>query len=111
MVSKKAKKKKTIYLFFTFLNLGKTYTVLGKKVAIFDWENGPSSAARDGQKISCNKSFILKMWSAFYVRCCAAYIEMHFQNTFDHGRKHYPKRAVLSASGLIIVCKIGVQIG
>ena len=49
MVSKKSKKKK--YFFFTFLYLGKTNMVLGKKMAIFDWEWGRNSAPRDGQKI------------------------------------------------------------
>ena len=44
MVSKKNKKNST------FLYLGKTDMVLGKKVAIFDWEWGRNSAPRDEQK-------------------------------------------------------------
>ena len=54
MVSKKKKKKKVKKIkknFFTFLYLGKTDMVLGKKVAIFDWEWGLNSAPREGQKI------------------------------------------------------------
>ena len=47
MVSKKKKKKKVI---FTFLNWGKTDIVLGKKVAIFDWESGQNSALEKGRK-------------------------------------------------------------
>ena len=42
---------KKICFFYTFLYLGKTDMVLGKKVAIFDWEWGGNSAPRDGQKI------------------------------------------------------------
>ena len=51
MVSKKSKKKKKQNIFFPFLYLGKTDMVLGKNVAIFDWEWGQISAPRDGQKI------------------------------------------------------------
>ena len=49
---KKKKKKKKIF-FFTFLYLRKTDMVLGKKVAIFDWEWGRNSAPIDWQKIPC----------------------------------------------------------
>ena len=49
MVSKKRKKKK----FLNFLNLGKTDMVLGKNVAIFDWEWGRNLVPRDEQKIPC----------------------------------------------------------
>ena len=45
MVSKKVKKKK----YFSFL--GKTDMVLGKRVAIFDWEWCLNLAPREGQKI------------------------------------------------------------
>ena len=41
MVSKKfykKSKKKSFFFFFTFLYLGKTDIVLGRKVVIFDWE-------------------------------------------------------------------------
>ena len=51
MVSKKKGKKSIFFFFFTFLYLGKTDMVLGKKVAIFDWDWGRNSAPRDGQKI------------------------------------------------------------
>ena len=46
MVSKKKVKKKKKKFFFTFLiiKLGKSDMVLGKKVAIFDWEWGPIGA-------------------------------------------------------------------
>ena len=37
------------HFFFTFLYLGKTDMVFGKKVAIFDWEWGQNSTPRDGQ--------------------------------------------------------------
>ena len=50
MVSKKSKKKKKINL----LNL-----VLGKNVAIFDWEWGRNSAPRDGQKRPCASGWAL----------------------------------------------------
>ena len=49
---KKKKKKKTIFFFFLFL-IGKTGMVLGKKVAIFDWEWGRNSAPREWQKMPC----------------------------------------------------------
>ena len=32
--------------------------VLGKKVAIFDWEGGLNPALRDGQKIPCHPIFV-----------------------------------------------------
>ena len=44
MVSKKS-------VFFS--ELGKTDMVLGKRVAIFDWEWARKWAPRDGQKIPC----------------------------------------------------------
>ena len=44
--------KKSIF-FFYFPLLGKTDMVLGKKVAIFNWELGRNSAPREGQKIPC----------------------------------------------------------
>ena len=48
VVSKKTSKKK--YFFLLFL-IGKIrHGILGKKVAIFDWEWGRNSAPRDGQK-------------------------------------------------------------
>ena len=49
MVSKKSKKKKN-----NLLNL-----VLGKNVAIFDWEWGRNSAPRDGQKRPCASGWAL----------------------------------------------------
>ena len=52
MVSKKIKK--IIILFFFYFSLfGKNGHGIGKKVAIFNWEWGPNSAPRDGQKIPC----------------------------------------------------------
>ena len=50
MVSKEKVKKKKKFFFFTSLYLGKTDIVLGKRVAIFDWEWSQNSAPRDGQK-------------------------------------------------------------
>ena len=50
MVYKKKKSKKKNILFFTFPYLGKTDMVLGKKVAIFDWEWDRNLAPRDGRK-------------------------------------------------------------
>ena len=50
LISSSGPKKK---FFFSFLHLGKTDMVLGKKVAIFDWKWGRNSAPRDGQKIPC----------------------------------------------------------
>ena len=47
MVSKK------LIFFFYFSLLGKTDMVLGKNVAFFDWEWGPNSALREGQKVPC----------------------------------------------------------
>ena len=38
------------------------HMVLGKKVAIFDWEWGRNSAPRDGQKIPCN---LMKFFDIF----------------------------------------------
>ena len=55
---KKVKKKKKILFmsfFYIFLKLGKTDMVLGKKVAIFDWEWGRNLAPREGQKIPCHE--------------------------------------------------------
>ena len=40
-----------IFFFFTFLNWEKADMVLGKKVAIFNWEWGRNSAPREGQKM------------------------------------------------------------
>ena len=52
VVSKKSKKKKKKHFFFLLFLIGKkTDMVLGKKVAIFDWECGRNSAPREGRKI------------------------------------------------------------
>ena len=51
VASKKKVKKK---FFFTFLYLRKTDMVLGKKVAIFDWEWGRNSVPREGQVMPCS---------------------------------------------------------
>ena len=40
--------KKSFFLLFLF---GKTDMVLGKKVAIFDWERGQNLAPREGKKM------------------------------------------------------------
>ena len=54
MVSKKSKKKKKKKKNCYCSPLEKTDMVLGKKVAIFDWEWGRNSTHREGQKITCN---------------------------------------------------------
>ena len=53
VVLKKIKKIKikTYFFIFYFSQLGKTDMVLGKKVAIFDWELGRNLAPREGQKM------------------------------------------------------------
>ena len=56
VVSNKSKKKK--YFFFLFL--------IGKKVAIFDWEWGRNSTPREGQKIPC--MFILGVMIARMIK-------------------------------------------
>ena len=56
VVSKKGKKNIYVYIFFTFLYLGKMDMELGKKVAIFAWEWGGNLAPRDGQRIPCIRS-------------------------------------------------------
>ena len=50
VLSKKNVKKKLKKKMFLLFLIGKTDMVLGKKVAIFDWELGGNSAPRDGQK-------------------------------------------------------------
>ena len=60
-VKKKSKKKKNIF-FLLFLYLGKTDMVLGKKVAIFDWEWGRIGPLEMGRK---SPAFPLVSW----VRC------------------------------------------
>ena len=40
--------------------------VLGKKVAIFDWEWGRNSVPRDGQKIPClMETVVIMNWTFF----------------------------------------------
>ena len=57
-----------IYFFFIF-SIGKTDMVLGKKVAIFDWEWGRNSAPRDRQKVPCN----CHKWREKRVKECCIY--------------------------------------
>ena len=49
VVSKKKEKAKFIFLY----SIGKADKVLGKKVAIFNWEWGRNSAPRERQEIPC----------------------------------------------------------
>ena len=51
--------------------------VLGKKVAIFDWELGRNSAPRDGQKVPCNCVCKLLLYSYRLVKKCVLSDQKH----------------------------------
>ena len=61
--------------------------VLGKNVAIFDWEWGRNWALRDGQKRPCITPFrasVRREYAVYYVQKSAAYAEItHQRRTAD----------------------------
>ena len=65
MVSKKVKKK---YFFVYFFQLGKTDMVLGKKVAIFDWNGAEIQPLEKGRKCPFISQFTRLLRGERYTR-------------------------------------------
>ena len=84
VVSKNLKKEKNVFVFFTFLKWEISDMVMGKKVAIFDWEWAEIRPLEMGRKSSDFSCFLLSA-NFFKIGIFEKFFQLYYlcQNSLD----------------------------